>query len=398
MNIEARGLSHKLVRDLNLLNSSYIPVKLINRKDVIKCIFKDIYFSANYGFNSHFLLCGPSGAGKYALAMYVRNIFSRRLKNTEKAFLYSTIDCSVHRTNNKIVSEIIRQFDSHSSVLKGKKHIFNPFLILSELVGYREAFYFIVFANVDKVKDPWFIHEISKLLESSGFGTDYDSRTKPIIITFSITTNPNWDRELKEDTLVSIFFTKIFIVPLSEEENYQVLKNRLGAFSGDVLDEEVVGACAQQGALLGSTKIAMDLLRLSSIIAEKHNSERITIDHFNMAVFEIMVELGVKYLQRFSFKTLLIMRSVFGLLQDNEYVITGQVYDEYLDQSKNFNVKPLTRQAFLLHLDTLECESIIDTELVFRGRGGNTRKIMVKKGTEYEVLNRALTRILEYVE
>jgi len=394
MNIEARGLSHKLVRDLSLLNSSYIPVKLINRKDVIESVFKDISFSVNYGFNSHFLLCGPSGTGKYTLAMYIRNVFSRRLKNTEKVFLCSTIDCSVHRTNSKIISEIIRQFDSHNSVLKGKKHIFNPFLILRELVGYRDAFYFVIFVNVDKVKDPWFIHEISKLLESSGFGKDHDHRTKPIIITFSITTNPNWDRELKEDTLVSFFFTKIFIVPLSEEENCQVLKNRLGAFSEYVLDEEVVGACAQQGALLESTKIAMDLLRLSGIIAEKHNSERITIDHFNMAVFELMVELGVEYLQRFSFKTLLIMRSVFELLQENEYAITGQVYGEYLNQSKNFNVKPLTRQAFLLHLDTLECESIIDTKLVFRGRGGNTRKIMVKRDTEYEVLNRALTRAL----
>jgi cell division control protein 6 len=376
-----------------MLNEDFLPENLIGRDGLMDSICGTMAYALDGIGNEHFVLYGFSGTGRYTLSMHILKELQEHLKGSGKTLLWSVVDCCTYTTSTQIFTEIIRQIDPENPFLKGKKYIHHPHSFLKNLLMDKNIIFLGIFRNVDQAKEHYFLNYLSKLLEIIRCETK-DSDKRPAIITISIPNNIFWIDKFEISRFLSYIPWGYYVDPLSKDQIHNILNDRSEALFDNVVDEQVLNACAEDGAENNSIRLAIELLRSASIIAEKNNSERVTMNHLKMALFEREVQSGINYLMDFNVHYIFIINTIYDLMQENEYTTTSHVYEQYINKCKNYHVQPLSRQGFTPYINLIEEDSIIETEMMYRGRKGNTRKIMIIKDEENEILKASAERIL----
>jgi Cdc6-like AAA superfamily ATPase len=239
--------------------------------------------------------------------------------------------------------------------------------------------------HIDEAKDTSFVHQLSRLHDPWKWSEKYRHNFKkaPITITVGTVTNTRWmEHELDASTLSTYRPHHLALPLLSNEEIYRILENRIEAYYEGVLDKDVLIACAKEGVNLGSPQFAIELLRSASVIAELSNSKKITLKHFNIALFEDEINFAVDWLRPYSTHLKLILHSIVKLSKANVDINTTRVYEQYCLDCKEFSIKPLKRRGFYPYLYTLEVERIINKHPVSSTKGGHTFQISVVKDRE----------------
>jgi Cdc6-related protein, AAA superfamily ATPase len=397
MNNEAKETPEKPVETLRILDADYIPERIIHRNDILEPIARDISVSIQHNADNNIAFLGPLGSGRYTLAMDIRYQLEEYLESLHKTLLFAIIDFSKHKTKTQMISEILRQVDPENPVIKGKKYSHSSEDILDEKIASNNVF-LLVLKNIDQMKDDYILRYCTYFSKLK-FKKTGSNKTKEFnIITLTIARSVDW-LELLDSNLLSRFRPFCFKIPrLSEKEIYEILKQRVEALSNKTLDDEVIEKCAKAGAKDGNTDFAIRLLKSSIIIAEKSYSNHITLEHFDrafaMAVHEENVNFIADQLKYLSLQRRLILNSVLELLENNNFVTTGQVYEHYLTQCKILRLNPIsTKETFSENITYLEIMDFIHTQMMYRGRKGNTRQISIKE-SELDLMKEAMTKVL----
>lgn len=381
MNTELTQSTGKLVKSPQLLDANYLPEEIVGRKEDLRTTAIDLY----QGSGSNMLLYGPHGRGRYTFAVHVKNLLKNHVEQSGKKFLLAIVDCNEHRSTTEIVSEIVRQIDPNNPCIKGKKNIYDPFTLLEEVTFNDNIVFMVILRHIDEAKDTLFVHLLSRLHNAWDWSEKYrhDFKKAPKTITLGTVTNVHWmEEKLGDDTLSSYLPRRLFLSRLSNEQIVRILVDRSEAFYEDVLDKNVLLACAKEGDDFGSPQFAIELLRSASIIAECSNSKKITLNHFNIALFEDEVNSTADWLRPYPNHLKLILHSIVKLSKANVDINTTKVYEQYCLECKEFCTKPLSRRGFYPYLYTLENEAAINMHPVSSTKGGHTFKISIVKNQE----------------
>jgi cell division control protein 6 len=398
MNTEARKIPENPVENLQMLNPDYIPERIIHRNDILEPVLEVISTAIHKNRDRNIVLYGTSGTGKYTFSMDLKNQLEKQLKNSRKTLHSAIIDGRKYSTRNQIFSEIIRQIDPENPAIKGKKY--SPYSedILDELITSKDVVFFVIIKNLDHMEDDYILHYFTYFNELTY--KDYDSYiTKTsCFITLVIPSAFNWKENISSNILSRYKSQSFVIHPLSEKEVYDILKERAESLPNKTLDDGVIAKCAKTGAEYGNTDRAIRLLKSSIIIAEKSHSNHITLEHFDQAFAMTLHEDDVNFiadeLRYLPLQKKLILNSILELLENNNNVTTGQVYQDYLSQCKTLRINPIsTIETFSENITYLDKSEFIQTQMMYRGRKGNTRQITVEE-YERDLMKEAMTNVL----
>jgi Cdc6-like AAA superfamily ATPase len=382
----------KLIRNPILLEDSYLPEENVGSREYFTSILCPLVWSHNLNI----LFWGHGNYGKYTSAAHAKKLIETDyVEYSGRTLISAIVDCKKHPKSNQILTELLRQIDPDNPDVNDKKKIIYPHYHVEQKLSAANIVVVLLFRNIDCAEDHSFIHCLDTIHESSAWQKWYgnNSEQSPVIVTLSTAANYQWIHDRPESYTLSLFFNKNYewIPPSSKEQLLKILENRSKAFYDGVLDQDVLLACAE--AAVGSPKVAIDLLRSASIIAETSNSKKITLNHFRTALFEYEVSLVVDMLEPRSIHQKLILHSIVKLSKANGDINTTSVYDKYRSTYKMYAIKPLSKRGIYRHLYALYNEGIIHMQPVPYAKAGYTFKIAIAKGF-VEFMEEASQRVL----
>ena len=170
----------------------------------------------------------------------------------------------------------------------------------------------------------------------------------------------------------------ILFHPYNAQQLVDILSKRAKkAFKQQVLSSGVVQKCAAYAANEhGDARKALDLLRVSGELAERHNQKKVTGENVDEAEKKIetnrLFEMIISQPQQvqLTFYTILKMnKAKKGML------FTGELYELYKKLCKNFVFRPLTQRRMSDILAELDEAGFINARIISKGRYGRMREI-----------------------
>ncbi len=150
------------------------------------------------------------------------------------------------------------------------------------------------------------------------------------------------------------------------------------AFSEDRIKEGVISKCAALAAQEhGDARRALDLLRVSGELAERNNDTQITEKHVDLAESKVDMDRILEVVKTQPKQSKSVMYSIFNLIDGStkEKILTGEVYDTYINICSQISLKPLTQRRISDIITELDMLSIINAKVISKGRYGRTREI-----------------------
>ncbi len=180
------------------------------------------------------------------------------------------------------------------------------------------------------------------------------------------------------------------ISSLGEEEvvftNYDVgqikkiLEERINeSFIENSVDEPAVNLIAAlAGGEHGDARRAIDLLRVAGELAERHQSDTVTIEHVREATQKIEENKEEKSLKSFPLHEKLVLLAIMKANGSS----TGEIYSSYKNLCKVIGKDGLTQRRITQMLSEIELSGIISGRLIHQGIHGRTKKFKLTISSE----------------
>ena len=363
-------------KDRDILRTSYIPDELPHRDSQITTIAQILYPALIGQTPSNLMIFGKTGTGKTAVVKYMKHEIEDAIKeaNIDIDLHYIYINCEISDTNYGVLQNIgnrfVEEFDSripHTGL--SKERVYN---MLLEKLDEKKRVVIVV------------LDELDKLVYKSGDDVLYDllkindelKNSKVSLIGIS---NDLKFSELLDTRVKSRFGEERMVFPpYNANQLKDILKQRAKiAFNEDVIDDSVLGLCAALAAQEhGDARRALDLLRVAAEIAERGHEPRITEKHVKAAKNQIEMDCTTEVIRTLPQQSkLLLMGIIMREMRRNGPLTTGELYNIYLDMSRNIGNTALTQRRITDLISELDMLGIIRASVVSFGRGGRTKKI-----------------------
>lgn len=375
--IKKRGLASKIFSNREILHPDYIPDTLPHREREIAKLAEILVVSAKGERPSNVFLYGLTGTGKTVVAKYVVKKLTEKVATLGVKLNHAYVNTRKVDTAYKVLSQIA------SSMGLRVPH---TGLALSE-----------VYRRYVNALDSWgglhivILDEIDYFVKKNGDDILYKllrinedlSRAKVSII--GITNNLYFVENLDPRVRSSLGEEEIVFTPYNAEQLFTILKHRAEkAFKHGVIDDGVLSYCAALAAREhGDARRALDLLRVAGEIAERENTDKVTVDHIKKALIEI--EEGRIYHSITSLPThqKLVLKATINIASKKGFATTGEIYQAYVEEANKRGLEPLSLRRISDIIAQLDMMGLIIAEVVNRGRHGVTKLVKIKN----DVLN-----------
>jgi len=180
------------------------------------------------------------------------------------------------------------------------------------------------------------------------------------------------------------------ISSLGEEEivftNYNVeqIKKILGerineSFIENVVEDPALNLCAAlAGGEHGDARRAIDLLRVAGELAERQQSDKVTIEHVREASLKIEENKEEASLKSYPLHEKLVLLAIMKANGSS----TGEIYSSYKNLCKVVGKDGLTQRRVTQMLSEIELSGIISGRLIHQGIHGRTKKYKLTVSSE----------------
>jgi len=328
----------EIIADKDVLEEDYIPL-YIPCRDSQKKELAFVLSPVENGRRPFDCLCyGMPGTGKTLLVKYVL----QQLNENTGAFTFY-VNCWKNRTLNQVLDEMLKQVqipivEANSSVkIDG----------LKRKIGRKVCV--IALDEIDKL-DNKELNDILYLLKGIGkAGLICISNTRKYLLNLDPRVNSR------------LSFHSINFPPYSIEELMMILKHRIidcKALYPNTYSEKVLEKIADLSA--GDARIAIQTLRNASLIAERNNRRKITLEDVKKGYEK------VKYIKR---KYLLDKlgshyRLIYEIAKNNPGITSKKFYEKYKQEARRQGLNPKSNRMFnnyiyfLMRLGYLQAERV----------------------------------------
>lgn len=363
-----------LVKNRNILQSSYIPEQLPHREKNINELVEIIAPALNKDKPSNILIIGKTGTGKTA----VLNFIGKELKKEdpeEKNCSYIYVNCEVVDSPSGILYNISNQIitDPNRKIPFTGWSLDKTFYELMTNIDEQNKIFIIVLDEIDKVFKKngddifYFLTTMNDLLKNSR------------VSIIGVTNNSKFTEEMLTTKIKSrLGEEKIVFPPYTPLELQDILKDRAKeVFDPGILDPGVIPYCAGISAQdSGDARKALDLLRISADIAERNGDSVITEAHVNSAREKIELDAVTEIINTLTDHSKVVL---MGIIKSNEFgdmmITTGDVYMAYCEMCRIICLKALSQRRIAGLISELDMLGLIQAQLKSFGRNGRTKEI-----------------------
>ena len=366
----------QLIKNKKVLQTTYLPEELPHRKDEIDKI-ASIISSALYGDKpSNIMIYGATGTGKTAVVSFIGKEL-KKIDPDEDRCSYLYVNCEVVDTSYGILFNIASQFikDINQKI---------PFTGWSFEKLYEEFYkqiemtsrvFVIVLDEVDhmisKKGDDIFYH-LAKVNEHL---------VKSKVSLIGISNNMKF-MELLEPKARSRFGGESIIFQRYDKSQLEdILKKRVeGLFEEGVLDDSVIRYCATIAARNeGDARMAIDLLRIATDIAERNGDPKITDAHVKSAKSSMETDIIEEAVKSLAPQSKIVLLSIIKNTEaGNTVMITGDVYNVHKHLAERLQVSILTQRRITDFISELDMMGLINASIKSFGRLGRTKEIKLE--------------------
>ncbi|MEM1804516.1 MAG: AAA family ATPase [Nanopusillaceae archaeon] len=362
-----------------VLCEDFLPERILYRDDQLKIILNSLkdFLISKRGINMFFY--GNTGTGKTLLARYIANIIKSINISKKMNIKVSYINCKslISKEADYYVIGKIYSDVTNDKFKKGKKK-YEMIENLFEYLANHDLKLIIFLDEFDSLVNGKSNEDILYLLLRD-FDIEFPSKISLILISNNITFLNNLDPRTKSSFSS---FIKVEFPPYNAEALREILIDRAKlAIKEGAIDRGIINYISAKVVkyFLGDARIAINVLRLSAIIADSKNKSKIEkedVDEaFNNIDFDILksVVFSLNSTQRLLLLSLINKQSV----KNNDYISFEELYDEYSKLSTSFSISPLGKSTIYKNMKNLEMilGNFIESKTISEGKKGGYKKI-----------------------
>ena len=361
-----------LIKNRNILQTTYIPDQLPHRESEISGIVGIITPALYKNKPSNILVTGKTGTGKTAVLNYI----GKELKKEdpeEKNCCFTYVNCEIVDNTYGILFNISNQIitDQNNKIPFTGWSLDRVYDTMINYIDQGNKIFIIVLDEIDRILQKgddifYFLTSMNEVLKQS----------KVSII--GITNNTVFTELLTPKIKSRLGEEKIVFPPYGAEQLQNILKKRAElAFEPGVIEEAVIPYCAALSAQdSGDARRALDLLRVSAEVAERHGDTSVTEAHVMFARNQIEMDAVKEVIETLPAQSKIVLRSIIEIHERNDNVVTtGYVYSVYKEICNMLNVNTLKEKMVANIISELDMLGIIHARVKSFGRNGRTREI-----------------------